>query len=314
MNAVGIHEHPSLKLGLKPADHRRKALSLGDFLTGVVPAHPASVDYFAGITFGMYGNDKYGVCGPTSVANSRREITSRLSGTMKAPSQDDVFDLYKRSGNPNFNPTTGADDNGVNMQDMLQAVLAGGIGGVKCLGFAKVDVSNVDELKAAVAIFGFLLYGVDLEVAQQSQPSVWDYKNSGAWGGHAILGGAFESNPEGLDVITWAQRVRMTDAFVSHQLGEAWAVIWPEHLSDKGFLAGVDLHAFAAAYEGMTGNKFPVVIPPTPPPAPTPPPTPTPPLPAQGLITIDPVGKKVVYPTGWTATQSKPSKDDFNVG
>jgi hypothetical protein len=297
-----------LKLGLQPPDSSMPALMLGDFLTGAVPAHPANADYLSNIQFGMYANDQFGVCGPTSVCNSRREITARLKGQMVAPSQEDCFDLYRRSGNPNFDPSTGTDDNGVNMQVMLQAVLSGGIAGVKCLGFAKVDTSNLNELQAAVAIFGFLLYGVNLQTAQQSQTNsgVWDYRPSGQWGGHAILGGAYV--PNDLEVITWAQRVKMTARFIQKQMSEAWAVIWPEHLTDKGFLAGVDLNAFANAWQAITGKKFPVVVPP---PAPTPTPTPTPT--GNGVLTIDPVAKQIVYPAGWTAVQAAPSKDDFRI-
>jgi hypothetical protein len=180
---------------------------------------------------------------------------------MQAPSQDEVFDLYRRSGNPNFDPATGVDDNGVNMQLMLQAVVSGGIGGVKGLGFAKVDTRNEEELKAAVAIFGFLLFGVNLENAQKTQTNsgVWDYSWSLAWGGHAILGAAYEAN--GIDVVTWAQRVRMTDRFVQKQLDEAWVLIWPEHLRDKTFLEGVDMQALAKDFSAITGRPFPVKIP-----------------------------------------------------
>jgi hypothetical protein len=299
MKAVGVHAHPTLKLGLRLSDPNVPHLKLADFLTGVVPAHPASVDYLKGITFGMYGNDRWGVCGPASVANSRREITARLKGQMVAPSQDDVFDLYRRSGNPNFDPNTGADDNGVDMHTMLQAVYDGGIGGVKCLGFAKVDVTNLNELQAAVAIAGFQLYGVSLETAQQSQTNsgVWDYKPSPQWGGHAILGGAYV--PNDLEVITWAQRVKMTKSFIQHQLCEAWLVIWPEHLTDSGFLQGVNLRAFAAAWESLTGQKFPADIPPTPTPSST------------GGIQIDLDAKRITYPADWTAVPATQRSDFF---
>lgn len=270
MQAVGIHDHPTLKLGLRPATPAKQRLRLRDYL---LPAHPVSVNYLSGVQFGLYGNDRYGVCGPTSVANSRRLITAKLKGQMQAPTQDDVFDLYRRSGNPNFDPATGADDNGVNMQEMLQAVVSGGIGGVKALAFAAVDPSNIEELKAAIAIFGFNLFGVTLSLAQQTQQAVWDYIRAAIWGGHAILGGAYQNQPEGIDIVSWAKIFRMTDAFMLHQETEAWVVIWPEHLTDSGFLQGVNLAALAADYEAMTGKKFPAVVPPTPP-GPTPGPTP----------------------------------------
>ncbi len=265
--AVGIHTDPTFKLGLRPAQPAVRALELGDFLTGVLPQYPDHVDYLKGISYGMYLNNRYGICGPTAVCNSRRMVTAFLEGQMQAPSQEACEDLYRRSGNPNFP----ADDNGVIMQQMLQEVLRGGIDGVKCVAFARVNISKLDELDAAIAIFGNVLFGVNLQAAQQSQLSsgVWDYAPSGPWGGHAVMGGAFGTQG-GNDVITWEQRVRMTDRFIRQQGLEAWVVLWPEHLRQKQFLQSVDIWAMASAYEALTGKKFPAPLPPKPAPGPTP--------------------------------------------
>ncbi len=293
--AKGVQDHPQMKLGLRPPTPGKPVLRLSKYLTGILPEHPTSVDYIAGIEFGMYSNDQFGVCGPTYVANSRRETTARLLGKMQAPALDDVYDLYRRSGNPHFDPRTGDDDNGVNMQVMLQAVVSGGIGSVKALGFAKIDVSNLEEIKAAIAIFGFVGFGVDLQVAQQAQTQrgMWDYQPSGEWGGHAILGGRYAQN--GVSVITWAQVVLMTARFIQRQAQEAWILIWPEHLSDNGFMQGVNLAKFAADYEAMTGKQFPAVVPPSPPPIPTPPsPTPVPGMTIPKTLTArDDTGKTI---------------------
>jgi hypothetical protein len=135
-------------------------------------------------------------CGPVSVANSLKIITLEGTGVEVSVTQDDVFDLYRRSGNPNFDPETGADDNGVDMQTMLDALLKGGIGGRKPLAFAKVDVLNLDEVRAAIAYFGCVLDGVDLQTAQQRETDAggpWDYDSSPEWGGHAITSGKYTS-------------------------------------------------------------------------------------------------------------------------
>lgn len=282
-----LQHHQGRRLGRKKPSNG-PALRLGSYLTGTVPAHPAAADHFAQVSdWGLYGNDQFGDCGPTSVANSRKLVTKYLSSNEVSPSQDDVYDLYRRSGNPRFDPSLAEgdpnqDDNGVDMQTMLSAVLKGGIGGTKALGFAKVDTSNLEEMRAAIAIFGFLLLGVDLQTAQQTQTDarLWDYKSSGEWGGHAILNGRYSTGTKDRTaVITWAEVVDCTDAFLTHQCDEAWVVIWPEHLSSETFLAGVDLAMFAADYKAITGRDFPAPVPPTPtpvPPAPTPTPDPAP--------------------------------------
>jgi hypothetical protein len=280
--ARGIHAHPSRKLGLRKALPDKRALMLRDVLTGALPEHPATVDYLAGITFGMYNNDRWGDCGPTMIANNRRMVTYDLLGVMQAPSQDDVTDLYVRSTTPPFNPLTGENDNGVYLQEMLDQVHSGGIGGIRCVAFAKIDPGDQETLRAATAIFGAVLYGVDLQVAQQRQTDAgtWDYSPSGEWGGHAVPGGAYRAGR--LKVITWAEAVEMTDTFVSHQVDEAWVAIWPEHFGSKAFLQGVNVSALAAAYTDVTGDPLPI------PPSPAPP---TPPTPGPGAgfpVDLDP--------------------------
>jgi hypothetical protein len=216
----------------------------------------------------MLGNDQYGDCGPVSAANLRAMTTAALTGVERYPTLQDVFDLYRRSGNPNFDPATDADDNGVDMQTMCEALVSGGIAGVKALAFAKVDVSSLDEIRAAVSIFGGLLLGVNLDVAQQEQTNdgLWDYVQTVSWGGHAVLAGGYTSATTGADVnvVTWAQLVGLTDRFWTHQVEEAWVVIWPEHLGTVAFQQGVDLAQLAADYHALTGRTFPVAPTPTP--------------------------------------------------
>ena len=254
-------------LGRRPPKHA-PALRLANVLTGKIPDHPPAADHFALVgDWGLYSNDRYGVCGPTSVANQRKLVSRYLGGVEQSPTLADVYDLYRRSGNPDFDPATGAGDNGVVMQTMLEALLAGGIGGVKPIAFASVDPRDLDELRAAIAIFGSLLLGVDLQVAQETQTDrgLWDYRRTPEWGGHAVLCGRYvDTSPDRGDrtaVITWAQVVDTTNAFLQHQLEEAWVVIWPEHLGTVAFQEGVDQAALAAAFEALTGRPFPAPVP-----------------------------------------------------
>jgi hypothetical protein len=264
------------KLGRR-APKRTPSLRLSSYLTGNIPTHPDAADHFSAISdWGLYGNDHYGDCGPVSVANQRKLVTKYLTGTEVSPSQDDVFDLYKRSGNPAFP----AEDNGVDMQTMLEAVVAGGIGGTKAIAFASVDPKNLDEIDAAIAIFGSVLFGVTLETAQQSQSSLWEYAQSGIWGGHAVLAGRYGDKPTGEDtaVVTWGRVVGTTDALLQNQLEECWIVVWPEHLGSVTFQEGVNLSMLMEDYKALTGRDFPFDPgPPPQPPTPDPGPLPGPP-------------------------------------
>lgn len=266
--------HTDVQLGRRPPKNA-PALRLARVLTGVTPRHPVAADHFARIAdWGLYENNCYGDCGPAAVANLRKMVTLYLGGTEQSPSQDEVLELYRLSGNPDFDPADpgGPGDGGVDMQTMLEAVHHDGIAGVRCAAFAKVDHTNLDELRAAVAIFGGLLLGVNLETAQQRQTSrgVWDWANSPTWGGHAVLSGAYTSAQSGSDlaVITWGEVVGLTRAFERHQIEEAWVVIWPEQFGTAAFQAGANQDALAADYLALTGRSLPDARPPTPTPTP----------------------------------------------
>jgi hypothetical protein len=257
---------PGKRLGLRPkVDHDRPVLRLASYLKATrLPEHPVEVDHLGSIRFGLDKNDKFGTCGPTSLDNLRRLVTALLLGEQKDATWEDVKALYVLQ-NPGFDEETGAGDEGVDMQQMLTDAVRHGFAGEPVLGFAKVDLDDPEVVRAAVAAFGGVLLGLDLQVSQQDQlaSGVWDYSRSSAWGGHAVMEGAYE--PAGGDVETWAERVHMTPTFIQHQVKEAYAVILPAHLGSRRFLDAVDLAAYAADWEQITGRAFPAPIPTTPP-------------------------------------------------
>ncbi len=250
---------PDRALGRRPPINA-PALRLGAYLTGTLPDNAPAVDHFARVDHWILGgNDRYGDCGPVSVANQRLLVTTYLTGKPQVASQAAIFDLYRRSGNPGFDPATGADDHGVVLQTMAEELTRGGIGGVRALAVARVDHTSFVELRAAISIFGSVLFGVNLETAQQAQTDrhLWDYvPYSGEWGGHAILGGRYREAPDETDVVTWAEVVGMTDAFMDNQLEEAWAVIWPEHLRSAAFVAGLSVADLATDWQALTGTPM----------------------------------------------------------
>jgi hypothetical protein len=261
-------------------------------------------------------NDNFGTCGPTYVANSAVLTWHWLKGEDITVADDAIFDLYRRSGNPDFNPATGAGDNGVDMTVMLSALVSGGIEithadgtteMVKPLAFAQ-HATDIDTVRAVTAIFGCDGFGLDLETAQQAQTSrgLWDYQQSGVWGGHATLGGAYTGSAAAHTrdeaLVTWAEVVGTTDQFIAHQLSEAYVVVWEPLWDHPAFQQGVDQAALAADYQEVTGRPFPAPVSPAPPapapPQPTPPPAPTP---VPGGIRIDTADQALdqAIPTAW---------------
>lgn len=280
------------KLGRR-APKNAPALMLSSFLksgaTNVVPAHPASEDYLSKLSgWQVLGNDSAGDCNAVTWANMRRLTTSALS-IEKYPTQSQVWQFYKTQ-NPNFDPNGDPSrngpgsqyDQGMDIQTGLEYLQKnGGPDGVKAVAFAKVDVTNIQEIEAALAIFGGLWLGItvlDANMQQFDQGKEWSpVANAQVDGGHAVLAGGYTPD---IRFITWGQETGFAPSFWTGSAGgyklveEAWVVIWPEHLQTKTFQAGVDLTALAAAYKAVTNGKTLNI--PTPAPTPTPSPTPTP--------------------------------------
>lgn len=275
---------PGMRLGRRPHDPDRPTLKLSRLLTGVTPAHPATVDHFSLVpvqSWGVLGNDQYGDCGPADVVHDRMLVSKYLGNVSSTLGTADALDLYKRSGNPNF-PT---DDNGVVMADMLSEVHTTGVGPpdanknrTRCVAYASVNVADLDEVRAAIAIFGSVSTGADLSQAQQAQTTAggpWDYDGSSPdWGGHAFLSGFYTGDTTAgrpdVGGLTWGFPIGITDKFWAQQAQEAWVVIWPEHLANKSFLTGVDQTFLAADYKDLTGRDLPVSPIPLPTPGPAP--------------------------------------------
>jgi hypothetical protein len=223
------------------------------------------------------GNDKFGTCWPTSMANSVILVKLFCAGQRVTVLDDDVFDLYRRVGNPDFDPATGAGDNGTEPTAGLSALAAGGIWVthltadgtpdpqqrecVRPVCYAQSSSTDLDHVRVITAAAGSVSLCLDLQVAQQLQGDLWDYQpGSGQWGGHAVIGGSYRarSGAHAWDETaeSWQTQVGMTDAFLGHQMQAAFVVVWPDLWGNDAFMANVDRAALAAAYQTVTGRPI----------------------------------------------------------
>jgi hypothetical protein len=275
------------------APKRARALQLKDYLTGIVPSVPAAEDYLAQLNGGwqMLGNDSAGDCVAVTWANVRRLVTTLLAGAYY-PTLRQVWQVYQTQ-NPDFDPNGGGAtgpgsqyDQGMDIQTLLEYLVStGGPDGVKALGFAQVDPGNPAEVKAAIALFGYVWTGIsvlDQNMSEFNAGQPWDYSaGSPVDGGHSVVTGGYGApgaGPLGGDerFITWAAETSFTDAFWQHEVEEAWVVVWPEYLANKSFLAGVDMGMLAADFQEITGKPFPAAVTPPKPAPPVPSPAPVP--------------------------------------
>lgn len=249
-----------------PKNH--PAIELGAIRTATLPRIPATEDWIGQGGWKMLGNDTYGDCVAVTWANIRRLLGAAY------PSMQQVIELYKTQ-----NPGFPQEDQGMDIQTCLEYLVShGGPDGVKALAFAKVDHFNPAEVKAAIAIFGYVWTGINvLDINQSEFPTKpWDYSSTSPLdGGHSVVTGGYGAGVGTLGgderFITWGVETSFTDRFWVNQVEETWVVIWPEHLYTKAFLEGVDQAALASSYKELTGRDFPLDPNPSPAPTPVPP-------------------------------------------
>jgi hypothetical protein len=205
----------------------------------------------------MLGNDQYGDCVAVMSANYRRLVSAAL-GIEAYPTLAEVLALYKTQ-NPNFP----AQDDGMDMQTLLEYWHSHAWGGTQLVAFAAVDPHNLAQVKAAIAIFGAVLVGMEVRqgnVTEFGRGQTWGYvPSSPVVGGHAVLAGGYLGKARGdVTFITWGAETKFTDLFVEHAWQEAYVAIMPEHFGAKQFLQGVDVSKLVEAYQQLTGQALPL--------------------------------------------------------
>jgi len=269
------------KFGRKPNDPSKPRLRLAGHLTAVPPS-PAVVDWLSKVqSWPMYGNDRYGDCVWAMIGHAVEAYTTYGQGSTVTVTEADVLKGY--ADVTGFNPDDPSTDQGTVIQDALNYWRKTGVGGHKILAFAQVDHTNMDELKAALNVFGALLIGVNfprsaMDQFNSGQP--WDVvgNDGGIEGGHAVHVGLDQTDGVTFKLVTWGALEGMTAAWWSAYVEEAWIAVAPEWLDASGHSPeGIDLYGLGEDLHEMTGQPNPFPAPsPTPTPRPVPTPTPSP--------------------------------------
>lgn len=267
---------------LKPhpddADHRR--LKLRHFLEPAnLPAVPPVVDWLSLVQdWPMYGNDQYGDCVWAMIGHSIEAATCYGQGSTVQITEADVLAAY--SAVTGFDPKDPSTDNGTVIQDALDYWRKTGIEGHKILAFAQVDHENLNEVMSAVHLFGHVQLGINfpksaMEQFNTGQP--WDTTTtkSPIEGGHAVDLGYVRNSQGNLEweLVSWAERVNMTNRFFTKYVEEAWVVITPEWFNLVGDNPeGINTSVLGGAFTELTGDPSPFPVSPPAPPGPQPPP------------------------------------------
>lgn len=233
---------------------------------------PPTVDYLSPFgKWNMLGNDKFGDCNAVAWANMRRLVTAKLGHKEVYPTLEQVETFYKTQ-NHNFNPNvpvTHGEDHGMRIyESLLDLVSKGGPDGVKALAVARVNPANLDEVHAALAIFGSLWMGIRIFRPQnddehyQKRPWTIPATKAPGTGGHAVMAGGYLPN---VKIVTWGGVSELSQEYwkgwagatpVEQPVFECYVVVWPEHLGTRSFMVGINLQQLEAEWKLLSKKKI----------------------------------------------------------
>lgn len=258
-----IHTTPGRAKGKLPPTNR-KSVSFGDFLT-VLPTVPL-VDIAPTFIYPMDLNDSIGCCVVAGFDHFRQVVTGLLCGKQANFTQDEIINFYKTQ-NPHFdlhgsastNGPGSSSDNGMNIQLFLEYLVSQ----KKILGFAKIDHTNEEQMKAAIYMGLGIIIGVivtEPQMNEQFYNKLWDWvPDAKQDGGHCVTLAGYINQPDKSTCITWGTLIDCTQSFISHQADEAWFVLMQEHVDHPSFRNHFDLAGFSEAVKNITEGK--VIIP-----------------------------------------------------
>lgn len=187
--AIGIHAHPTKKLGARPEDTSRPKVAIGQFLkveSTAIPAYPAS-DTITELNYPLDHNDSVGDCVVAGGDHALQVIHTLLEGSYVNWTDAQLLAAYQTQ-NPGFTgwgDGGGPHDNGMVIAQFLDWCIKQG----HILAYGKIDHTNQAEMEAAIWIGLAVVTGESLQEAQQNG-DVWDYvAGSPDWGGHCLAPG-----------------------------------------------------------------------------------------------------------------------------
>lgn len=199
------------------------------------PTPPASFSSAQGFPadMGMMCNDTLGDC-TCAAFYHLRQVWSKLGrGTEVTATDTQVLQLYEEAcGYRPDDPTT--DQGGVE-QDVLAFLVHTGApvswGRDKLAAFFEIDVRNKLDVRRAIYECGGIYVGMQMPsniMAGDGPPAVWDVPSYtgpdvSIEGGHAIAVVGYDD--QGLTLVSWGKRYRMTWTFWQTYVDEAYAPI-----------------------------------------------------------------------------------------
>lgn len=179
-----------------------------------------------------WGNNRYGDCVIAGEANHVLRL-ERIEQRRTVPVTNEiVIDRYRQL--TGCQTAGDANDTGLVVLDAMRDWRNNGFPikarNYKIAAYGELDPHDGRQLRMASYALHGVHFGLWLPEATQNMGSVWDYQGQtgeawkpGSWGGHLVYSKAFDHN--GFEILTWGEKVHMTNAFVNRYCDEAWAVV-----------------------------------------------------------------------------------------
>ena len=235
-------DHTKVRLGKLAVRHDPRTLLMAKYATAQLASPPDAYDWTKKVntSWGMMGNDKIGDCTCAAAGHLIMEWTAN-AGKMVTPSLQAIIKAY--SAITGYDPKTGNHDNGAAELDVLNYWRNTGIAAHKIAAFVSLEPSNHTHIMDGTWIFGGCYIGLALPKSAQAQTSnkqIWSVPPGGtggdgapgSWGGHAVPVVAYDSRS--LTVVTWGALQTMTWGFWAAYCDEAYAILSPDFLKQKG--------------------------------------------------------------------------------
>lgn len=227
-------------LGRTPKRNDPRTLRFANYTRGISRAAPDKRLWQLPISdWGVMGNNQYGNCVIVTAAHAILTWRANELGDTRRITDAAVIELSRSMGALA----------GYNILDRLNYWRRVGMWADNLWAFMSVDLTNQDEVRNAVNVFGCLDIGVNLPNAWRNS-DIWNTGNGrsyspGSWGGHSVPIVGYD--PEYLWAASWGECLPMEWAALPEYCDEGYALINSNWLAgDSVTPSGFDLPALHA--------------------------------------------------------------------
>ena len=234
-----------MKLGRLAAKRSLKTPALGNYLQiSKLPVPPIknAWEYAVTAPWQMMKNDQLGDCTCAAAGHMIMNWSANTS-TVVTPTDDEIIQAYTAVSG--YDPSNGNNDNGAVELDVLNYWKSTGIAGHKILGFATVDIQNIDQVKAAMYLFGGVYTGFNVPqfIMNDTGNHNWTQQSQDTdiIGGHAVP--LFGYGRGGATLVSWGELYTLSWQFWQTYFDEAYAIVTSDWIKSTGLSpVGIDVN------------------------------------------------------------------------